>query len=296
MKLSVVILPAERWTRASAMWRRADEYGLHAAYTYDHLSWRSFRDRTWFSMVPTLAAAAVETTSLRLGPLVTTPNFRHPLLLAKDLLALDDISDGRISIGLGSGGTGFDATVLGQPSWSSDERHRRFEEFTRTLDQLLRESVSNLPGPFYPIVDSRQFPGPRQQPRPPIYVSALGPKTLALAAEMADGWVSFGHPGADRSKSTYDSVRAQLGLLEELLEARGRVPGSMERVLLDFEGDERPLDSYAAFIDWAGRYNELGMSEVVVHWPIPDSEYDCDSTVFERIATEGRATLATWAS
>ena len=97
MKLSVVILPAKRWSEASAMWRRADEYGLHAAYTYDHLSWRTFRDKAWFTMIPTLTAAAGVTTSLRLGPLVTTPNFRHPLLLCKDLLALDDVSGGRIS-------------------------------------------------------------------------------------------------------------------------------------------------------------------------------------------------------
>ena len=93
MKLSVVILPNQHWHDARDVWRRADEWGLHAGYTYDHLSWRSpFRDSTWFSMVPTLVAAATVTSRLRLGPLVTTPNFRHPLLLAKDLIALDDIS------------------------------------------------------------------------------------------------------------------------------------------------------------------------------------------------------------
>jgi alkanesulfonate monooxygenase SsuD/methylene tetrahydromethanopterin reductase-like flavin-dependent oxidoreductase (luciferase family) len=169
------------------MWRQADEYGLHAAYTYDHLSWRSFREAPWFTMIPTLTAAAGVTTSLRLGPLVTSPNFRHPLLLAKDLLALDDISGGRISIDVGSGGTGFDATVLGGKVWSVGERHARFVEFTRALDILLREPATNLEGPFYPVVDSRQIPGPVQSPRPPILLGALGPKSLALAAEIAEG-------------------------------------------------------------------------------------------------------------
>lgn len=294
MHLSTVILPAMRWSEANVMWRQADEFGLHAAYTYDHLSWRSFRDRTWFSMVPTLAAAAGVTTSIRLGPLVTTPNFRHPLLLAKDLLTLDDVSRGRISIGLGSGGTGFDATVLAATPWSRGERHRRFVEFTRALDTLLSEPEGNLSGPFYPVIDSRQIPGPVQLPRPPIYLSALGPQTLALAAEIADGWVSFGNPSTEHSKSTYDSVRDQVALLDQELDARGRSMRSFERILLDFEGEDRPLQSYEAFVDWAGRYHELGITEVVVHWPIRDSPFDCDRTTFERIVTEGRATLAPW--
>ena len=294
MRLSTVILPATRWSEASVMWRQADAYGLHAAYTYDHLSWRSFRDRAWFTMIPTLAAAAGVTTSLRLGPLVATPNFRHPLLLAKDLLALDDISGGRVSIGLGSGGTGFDATVLGGEPWSKDERHRRFVEFTTAMDTLLREPRSDLPGPFYPVIDSRQVPGPVQLPRPPIYLSALGPKTLALAAGMADGWVSFGSQSTDDSMSTFDSVRDQIALLDQELERRSRGATPFERILLDFAGEERPLRSYDAFIDWAGRYRGLGISEVVVHWPIPDSPYDYDRSTFERIATEGRETLAGW--
>ncbi len=105
MKLSVVILPNARWAQARRQWTLADEWGLHAGYTYDHLSWRvPFRDGPWFSMVPTLVAAATVTSRLRLGPLVTSPNFRHPLLLAKDLIALDDVSDGRVIVGVGAGG------------------------------------------------------------------------------------------------------------------------------------------------------------------------------------------------
>jgi len=276
------------------MWQQADKFGLHAAYTYDHLSWRSFREKPWFTMIPTLTAAAGVTTALRLGPLVTSPNFRHPLLLAKDLLALDDISGGRVSIGVGSGGTGFDATVLGGDVWSTGERHARFVEFTRALDTLLREPATSLAGPFYPVVDSRQTPGPVQSPRPPLFLSALGPKTLALAAEIAEGWVSFGGAGGSQPVSTFVAVQTQLAMLIEQLEKRQRSLQSMERILLNFEGDEKPLASYEAFIDWAGRYHEIGISEVVVHWPIPDSPFDNDHAVFERIATEGREVLQRW--
>ena len=276
------------------MWVNADAWGLHAGYTYDHLSWRSFREKPWFTMVPTLVAAASVTTTLRLGPLVTSPNFRHPLLLAKDLLALDDISNGRLTVGIGSGGVGFDATTLGHEAWSPSERHQRFVEFTRALDTLLREPVSNLAGPYYPVVDSRQIPGPVQLPRPPIFLSALGPKSMALAAEIADGWVSPGSSLEVARESTFEIISKQVTLLDEELAKWGREARSIERILLGSERDEQPLTSFEAFIDWAGRYHSLGFSELVVHWPIADSLFDYDLHVFERVTTEGRETIASW--
>lgn len=294
MRLSTVILPATRWHHAKDSWQRADALGLHAAYTYDHLSWRSFRDKPWFTMIPTLVAAAGVTTSIRLGPLVTSSNFRHPLLLAKDLLALDDISNGRLIVGIGSGGTGFDASVLGAEPWSMGERHARFVEFTHMLDVLLRESTSTVEGTYFRVIDSRQIPGPVQSPRPPLFLSALGPKSLQLTAQIADGWVSFGSPSNTETGSTYDAVRTQVARLDEQLIRYDREAASFERVLLNFEGDERPLNSYEAFLDWAARYRQLGVSELVVHWPVADSPFASDPTIFERIATEGREHIHEW--
>ncbi|MFD3822926.1 LLM class flavin-dependent oxidoreductase [Streptomyces sp. NPDC058625] len=75
MRLSTVILPVDRWhEEGGEKWRRAEELGFHAAYTYDHLSWRSFRDGPWFGAVPTLTAAATATATqrMRLGTLVTS--------------------------------------------------------------------------------------------------------------------------------------------------------------------------------------------------------------------------------
>jgi alkanesulfonate monooxygenase SsuD/methylene tetrahydromethanopterin reductase-like flavin-dependent oxidoreductase (luciferase family) len=296
MRLSTVILPSQRWGEARSMWGRADDFGLHAAYTYDHLSWRNFRERPWFTMIPTLVAAAGVTSSIRLGPLVTSPNFRHPLVLAKDLLALDDVSGGRLTIGVGSGGTGFDATALGQDPWSPAERHRRFEEFTRFLDEVLREPATTLEGAYYRVIDSRQIPGPVQSPRPPIYLSALGPKTMALTAKIADGWVSLSNASSTEPGSTLSSVKKQVAAMNETLAQHGRAEDSIERVFLDFEGDENPLESFEAFIDWAGRYRELGFDELVVHWPIADSQFDNDPHVFERIATEGREIIRGWSA
>lgn len=142
MRLSTVILPIHRWAEGRERWKGAEELGFHAAYTYDHLSWRSFRDGPWFGAIPTLTAAAAVTRSMRLGTLVTSPNFRHPVTLAKELITLDDISAGRVTLGIGAGGNGFDATTLlrsGEVPWTPRQRADRFGEFVTLLDALLRE-------------------------------------------------------------------------------------------------------------------------------------------------------------
>ncbi|WP_282694964.1 LLM class flavin-dependent oxidoreductase [Streptomyces sp. CC208A] len=79
MRLSTVILPIHRWAEGQKTWRRAEELGFHAAYTYDHLSWRTFRDGPWFGAIPTLTAAATVTQSMRLGTLVTSVKPRSPI-------------------------------------------------------------------------------------------------------------------------------------------------------------------------------------------------------------------------
>nr|WP_030996129.1 LLM class flavin-dependent oxidoreductase [Streptomyces sp. NRRL F-5630] len=80
MRLSTVILPVNRWSEGGrAQWTRAEDLGFHTAYTYDHLSWRTFRDGPWFAALPTLTAAATATTRLRLGTLVTSVKARSPI-------------------------------------------------------------------------------------------------------------------------------------------------------------------------------------------------------------------------
>ncbi len=294
IRLSTVILAHQRWHEGGAdVWRRADELGFHAAYTYDHLSWRSFRDRAWLGAVPTLAAAAAVTARIRLGTLVTSPNFRHPVLLAKDLVALDDLSAGRITLGIGSGGTGFDATALGQQPWSPRERADRFEEFVELLDHLLSHPEdASRDGRFYSAHEIRNLPGCVQQPRVPFAVAAVGPRAMRLAARFGQAWVTFGDPALSDTatpKQSREALRRQVERLDEACAAEGR--RVEERILLLGTPPEGALDSVAAFVDFAGAHAELGFTEVVLHWPVPDSIFEADLTTFETIATEAPAQL-----
>ena len=287
MKVSTVILPHERWERARSTWVRAEELGLHAAYTYDHLSWRAFRGGPWFDAMTTLAAASVVTSSIRLGPMVTSPNFRHPVPLAKVLLSLDDVSRGRLVVGIGSGGTGFDAGALGGPAWDTRERSARFAEFVERLDQLLTRDETTEVGRYYPAHEVVRRPAPLSAPRPPFVVSAMGPRAMEVAAEFGQGWVTMGAPPDGGSTSTEAAVAGQMRNLDAALEARGRDAASLQRVFVDGFSEERPLASVDAFVDMAGRFGRLGITELVVHWPVPDSQFECDPGRFERIVTDG---------
>ncbi|MFJ8138725.1 LLM class flavin-dependent oxidoreductase [Streptomyces sp. NPDC096013] len=300
MRLSTVILPYRRWHEGGrAAWQRAEELGFHTAYTYDHLSWRSFRDGPWFGAIPTLTAAAGVTEQMRLGTLVTSPNFRHPVTLAKELISLDDISGGRVTLGIGAGGNGFDATVLGQEPWTPRERADRFAEFVPLLDRLLTEDgkdgVSYV-GDFYLAHEAHNIPGCVQRPRLPFAVAATGPRGLRLAARHGQAWVTTGDPKLYETgtpEQSRQALRDQVEKLGKTCADIGRDADAMDKVLLTgFTPDRgRPLESLDAFVDFAGQHRELGFTEIVIHWPIPDSDFAADEAVFERIAMEGLAQL-----
>lgn len=297
MRLSTVILPVRRWHEGGRdEWLRAEQLGFHTAYTYDHLSWRTFRDGPWYGAVPTLTAAAAATERMRLGTLVTSPNFRHPVTLAKELISLDDISGGRITLGIGAGGMGFDATALGQEAWTPRERADRFGEFVPLLDRLLTEESVTYEGTFYSAVEARNIPGCVQWPRLPFAVAATGPRGLKLAARYGQAWVTTGDPKLFETGTPEQSVEAIRGQIDKLGKAcadAGRDVAELDKILLTGFTPEpgRPLESLDAFVDFAGKHFELGFTEIVVHAPIPDSDFAADQAVFEQIATEGIARL-----
>ncbi|MFF5004410.1 LLM class flavin-dependent oxidoreductase [Streptomyces phaeochromogenes] len=296
LRLSTVILPYLRWHEGGrSAWQRAEQLGFHTAFTYDHLSWRTFREGPWYGAVPTLTAAAGATDRLRLGTLVTSSNFRHPVTLAKELIALDDISGGRITLGIGAGGSGFDATTLlqsGEEPWTPRERADRFGEFVPLLDRLLTEDSVSHDGTFYSAREAYNIPGCVQRPRLPFAVAATGPRGLKLAAGYGQAWVTTGDPKLYEAGTPEQSVQAIRGQVEKLTaacETVGRDVNELDKVLLTgFTPDRaRPLESLDAFVDFAGRHMELGFTDIVIHWPVADyPDFAADEKVFEHIAMD----------
>jgi len=286
MRFGVLILPESSWSVGQQVWCRAEELGFDHAWTYDHLAWRSLRDSAWFGAVPTLTAAAAVTERIRLGPLVASPNFRHPVTFAKELVTLDDISDGRLTLGIGAGAFGWDATMLGQPPSSPQERAERFAEFVDLTDRLLRQPAVSYEGRFYSAVEARNHPGCVQRPRIPFAVAATGRRGMRLAATFGQTWVTTGE-GALKERADVDrsarAVHEQMVGLDDACAEVGREPASLERLVVTGPLLHAGLDSVEAFRDTAGRYAEAGVGDMVVHWPRAEEPYAADMRMFERI-------------
>jgi alkanesulfonate monooxygenase SsuD/methylene tetrahydromethanopterin reductase-like flavin-dependent oxidoreductase (luciferase family) len=289
VRFGIVILPDQRWQQSARRWRLAEEYGFDHAWTYDHLGWRLLVDGPWFDAVPTLTAAATVTSRIRLGTFVASPNFRHPVSFARQLTALDDISGGRLILGLGAGGGGasYDAKVFGRPALTIRERVDRFAEFAELLDLLLREDDVTWQGRYYAAVGARNLPGCLQQPRVPFVMAADGPRSIALAARLGDGWVTTGHQaGLSGLDSWWRSVAGGIHRFDDALANTGREASGIGKYLSVDASSVYALSSAAYFTDVAGRAGELGFTEIVTHWPRPDGIYAGAESVLEAVAAD----------
>ena len=289
MRFGIVILPQDPWPTARRKWTGAEELGFDHAWTYDHLSWRTLADQPWHATIPTLTAAAVVTERIRLGTFVSSPNFRHPVPFAKEIATVDDIAGGRFLLGIGSGGTGFDAFVLGQTELTPRQRHERFAEFVGQLDLLLRHEEPggagiSAAGDWFTAHEARMVGVPAQQPRAPFVLAANGPKGLLLVSEFAQGWVTTGRDGAT-GEEWWRSVAELGGRLDESASAAGRDPASIDRYLSIDAGGRFSLESIDAFDDSVGRAAELGFTDVIAHWPRADGIYAGDESVLVEAAS-----------
>ncbi|MEU5993391.1 LLM class flavin-dependent oxidoreductase [Spirillospora sp. NPDC047418] len=280
-KISTVMWPMQSWPEAGELWRRAEDLGFRHAWVYDHLAWRG--TTPWYDAYTTLAAVAAVTSRIRIGTLVTSPNFRHPVPTAHAIKTIDHVSGGRATIGIGAGGTRrtSDAGVLGGEAWMPGERASRFAEWVELLDRLLTGPKTSFEGDYYTARDVIEEPGCVQRPRVPFVVAGDGPRGMRVAARHGTGWVTGG--GAE-DREPHDVVRTRLAALRAACEAEGRELDDL--IFMTGFTDEPWLASPGAFADLAGRYAELGITEIVLHWPRPGTPWEADMKVFEAVAAE----------
>jgi F420-dependent oxidoreductase-like protein len=171
----------------------------------------------------TLAGLALETSRIRLGTLVTAATFRRPGPLAVTVAQVDQMSGGRVELGLGTGWFEAEHTAYGIPFPSLGERFGRLEEQLAIITGLWGTEVGktfSFEGEYYRLTDSPGLPKPAQRPRPPILLGGAGPRrTPRLAARFADEFNVPFHALAD-SAAAFARVR-------EACEAAGRYPASM---------------------------------------------------------------------
>jgi alkanesulfonate monooxygenase SsuD/methylene tetrahydromethanopterin reductase-like flavin-dependent oxidoreductase (luciferase family) len=284
MRIGIVILPDQRWSVAGRRWQRAEQYGFDHAWTYDHLGWRDLVDGPWFDAVPTLTAAAMVTRRIRLGTYVASPNFRHPVHFAREVTALDDIAEGRLLLGLGAGGTGFDSAVLGGPELTPGQRVDRFAEFLELFGTILANPATTRRGRYFSAVDARSIPGPVQQPRPPFVVAANGPRALRLAARHGDGWVTTGPQDAADAEAWWRSVAETAARFDEALEAAGRPRDAVPRYLNLDSSPVYSMTSVDVFAAAVNRAADMGFTDAITHWPRASGWYAGDEKILESVA------------
>ena len=284
MRFGLTILPEHPWVTAAPMWRRAEELGFDHAWTYDHLVWGGLPDSPWYGTTPTLTAAAMVTSTIRLGTFVTSPNYRHPVTFMRDLLALDDISGGRVICGIGVGGD-IDSAILGGQVLTPGQRVDRLEEFTELLDRLLTTDHVSHEGTYFSAVDARTLPGPVQQPRIPFVMAANGPRTLRIAAQFGAGWVTTG-PTVETMDEWWAALAVLGARLDLSLGEAGRDPSTFDRYLNLDSSPRFALSSVGTFEEMVGRAGELGFTDVITHWPRPDDPYAGDEAVLLAVASD----------
>lgn len=228
-----------RWPELAAMARTAEEIGLDSIWVGDHLL---YRDRGPQPVAPweawsQLAALAAITTRVELGPLVASASFHNPAMIAAKANAIDEISGGRLILGLGAGWNEAEYRAFGFPF---DHRVSRFEEAFTIIRSLLRAGRADVSGAYHAVDDLPLLPPPHRPGGPPLMVGSIGERMLEITLPHVDAWngwhLWFGN--------TVEGYRALRDRIDAACRAVGRDPAEVDRtvaLLIAFaDGTGRP--------------------------------------------------------
>jgi probable F420-dependent oxidoreductase len=167
-----------------------------------------------------LAYAAALTDRVRLGVAVLNAPFTTPLQLAKAATTLDEVSAGRLDLGLGVGWAQEEFDAVGVPM---DRRGARLEEFLRCLVAIWTQDPVEFDGEFYRVPRSHVDPKPRHQPHPPVLLGGAAPAALRRVGRMADGWISA-------SRADLRRIGEDIAIIRDAATRAGRDPDRLRIV------------------------------------------------------------------
>jgi F420-dependent oxidoreductase-like protein len=214
------------WPRWQRLARLVEDLGFAGLYRSDHYTNARPPDLDSLELWVSLGWLASHTRRLEFGPLVSPVSFRHPTMTARMASAVDDLSGGRLTLGLGAGWQEREHHNYGWELLSVDGRMRRFEEGLEVVTLLLQQDEPvTFQGEFYRVNEAVLLPRPQRPGGPPILIGGNGRhRTLPLVARYATQWNAVFVP-PDR----FAALSAQL---DKLLVARGRAPASVRRSLM----------------------------------------------------------------
>ena len=236
------------WPRWKRLAEEVEQLGYAGLFRSDHFTSPEPPDKESLELVVSLAYLASATSRIHFGSLVAPLSFRDPAMLARMAAAIDDLSGGRLILGLGAGWNQREHRQFGYELGDVPTRMARMQEGLEMVTRLLRsDEPVTYEGRFFQLRDAILLARPQRAGGPPIMIGGNGQKrTLPLVARYADIWNGvFIGP---------DEFRARSAALDELLVAAGRQPGDVRRTLMtgiffgrDLAALDRQLESERAF-------------------------------------------------
>lgn len=208
------------------MARAAEDVGLDTLWLGDHLLYRYADGSTrgpW-EVWTMLSALAASTSRIRLGPLVAATAFHAPPMLAKLAATVDEVSGGRLILGLGAGWNATEFAAFGFPF---DHRISRFEEAFTIIRTLLREGAIDFDGRFFQARDCELLPRPSRPGGPPLMVGSVGPRMLEITLPHVQLWNAWYRD----SNNSPEGLEPVLRMLDEACRKVGREPTDVERTV-----------------------------------------------------------------
>jgi alkanesulfonate monooxygenase SsuD/methylene tetrahydromethanopterin reductase-like flavin-dependent oxidoreductase (luciferase family) len=218
-----------RWDELRRMAQTAEAIGLDSIWVGDHLLYRDdgLPVRGPWEAWTSLAGLAAVTRRVQLGPLVAATSFHNPAMLAKKAATLEEISGGRLILGLGAGWNEPDYTAYGFPF---DHRVSRFEEAFTIIRTLLREGRCDFHGTYYDLDDCVLLPrGPRDG-GPPLMIGSEGPRMLSITLPHVQSWNAWFTWFRNRP----DGYRPMRQKIDDACRSAGRDPADVERTIALF--------------------------------------------------------------
>jgi len=288
IRFQVLTLAGKPWPELRDQVKQIESLGFDVAAVPDHFCDWANPPAPWLECWTLLAALATETTTVRLASNVAQIPLRNPGVLAHQAITVDQVSGGRLELGLGTGLMIDPGTeMVGLPNWSNSERVDRFGEYLELLGLLLEHGETSYSGTYYSASGAVMNPSSLQRPRVPLVAAALGPKMMAHASRLADTWntMSF-NPDFDAQLSEL-STRADS--MDSLCAESGRDPNTLRRSANLFDAEARAsggrlryYDDDELFVRIVRALLASGYSDIGLYYPTDPSQLQA----FERIASD----------
>ncbi|MGA9279217.1 LLM class flavin-dependent oxidoreductase [Ilumatobacter sp.] len=273
IRFQVLTLPGNPYSEYRSQVRRVEELGFDIAAVPDHFCDWANPPAAWLECWTLLAALAVETSTIRLASNVAQIPLRHPGVLAHQAITVDQVSGGRLELGLGAGLAIDPGTeMIGLENWSNVERAARFGEYIELVGLLLSQEVTTYDGRYYQACDAVMNPSSLQSPRVPVVAAALGPRMMSHAARWADTWNTMSFDPDFNAQ--IDELGARAQAMDELCSAVGRDPAALRRSANLFDARARAEGGRLRYYDDDDLFERLvrglvaaGFTDIGLYYP-----------------------------